>query len=399
MLTKKQTNTLAFTLALFLAVFTAVPVHAAAIQETFPYSGYASTTSYINGWKLGSEGISGTGTYISDFPTLASPVTVYNLCLNTGHPVSPEVGYLFTGTNSSIATPTSGDSTGFATLMSLATRYQTYTCSGSTPVATDRNNSTTHIIAVTSPVLYSTTTSPVTVGFTYYAASSTVPNGVVMRFTNTLSHAYREILGPLDVGFVSDGTYSYSTSTTLVGDGTWKLSISLVDYNPDVTAIPYAIIDTAPDQWFGLNFNDNVTTVTADACTDSGVASSSCAISFSGTFNLNECSEYLLHPTCSTLEKFKSLTLAHSYPFAYAYQGSAVASNIFNATNTATTTIGVTVPWLGHPQQITFLSAAMIQAVPFTSWLKTMLSALMLVMVAMLVYRQVLKSHDKQTTV
>jgi len=277
--------------------------------------------------------------------------------------------------------------------------YASYTKTGSqmTDNATANNSNTTHIINVSSPVLYSTTTSPVSVAFTYYVSSSTVPNGYTITYVNTLSHATKQYIGSLTSGFSGPGVYGQSTSTPLSGDGTWKMTISLIDWSPDVPVIPYTVISTAPDQWFGLNYNDNVQTVTFDGCADTTEASTTCSISFSGTFNLNQCVSYLVHPSCNTLDKFKSLTLAHSFPFAYAYQIGSLRNALLTATNTASTSIGVTIPWLGGHQQLTFLSASMINAIPYTPWIKNILSLLMLFMVAELIYYKVLRSHDEKT--
>lgn len=180
-------------------------------------------------------------------------------------------------------------------------------------------NAGTHIIEITAPQLYSTTTSPVNVSFSYYVASSSLPNGYLLTYVNTLSYKTTQYIGGVTEGYTTDGVYHLSTTTPLTGNGTWKLTISLIDYSPDVPNAGYQIIDTAPDVWFGLNYNDNVTTVTFDGCADSEFASTTCAINFTGSFNASQCIDYLFRPSCSSLSVYSAIPnqLNGKFPFSY----------------------------------------------------------------------------------
>lgn len=255
-------------------------------------------------------------------------------------------------------------------------------------------NYSTHVISIETPSLYSTTTSPVSVVFKYYASTNQVPNGYVMTFTNTLSFASKRYLGSLN-GFSGDNVYTLSTSTPLTGDGTWKLDIALIDYSPDAPTVPYSLIGNTITTWFGLGFNDNVTTVSSSGCTDTVATSSSCSINFLGSFDAGQCIAYVFTPTCAVKNQFSNLTLSHSFPFSYAYQVGGIVNAVFNSPQTASSTISVTTP-IGN---ITFLSKELMEAVPFAGLIKTLLSAVMWFMAVMVIYRRILGSHDTTTQV
>jgi len=265
-----------------------------------------------------------------------------------------------------------------------------------TPISLDGDEST-HVISVNSPALYSTTTSPVAVNFTWRQGDSTPSNGYRLNFTNTLTHQFFSSVGSFEDGSAV-GNNTESTTTPLTGDGTWKLSVSLLDWSPDVPQAPQFVIDTSYEVWFGLNFNDNVTTVTmGPACEirDPVV----CEISFAGTFDAGECIKYLIIPNqCTAAQTFGQIpsTLATKFPFAYAYGINDMRVAMFTASSTASTSVAVTVPTFGT---ITFLSKSMIEAVPFASTIKIILTALMWLVTLELLYVTLLRSHNNQTGV
>lgn len=273
-------------------------------------------------------------------------------------------------------------------------------------------NPNTHVISIDAPALYSIASSTFPVFFTILGASSSPPIGYDLTFVNQLSRATYTRSGWLsDTGFSSAnyGTaFQVGTSTSLPADGTYQMTVSLWSGGlggpgPDPAGTVYQYFSPTQSSVFSVNVQDNVQTVIFTGPAQQTFASTSCNVNFLGTFSFQDCLGYLLTPSTasgSPLSNLKSLTLAHSAPFAYAYQIGDIRNALFDATNTASTTIGVQVPWLNHSTTtITFLSAAMINNVPYTPWIKNILAALMLFMTAEVVYYAVIRSHNSQTGV
>lgn len=188
-------------------------------------------------------------------------------------------------------------------------------------------NLSTHIIRITSPVAYSTTTSPVPIGFDIYTSSTSPPMGYDITFTNTLTYESRIVSGWLvDSGFNSgnyDATFHVSTSTALTGDGTWKVTIALWTGGnggpePDPAGTQYLYFGTPLTTWFGLNYNDNAQHVVFPPAVFS-YSSTSCALDFSGTFSVDGCAGYLFYPTVETLQAYPTLytSMQEKIPFSY----------------------------------------------------------------------------------
>lgn len=192
------------------------------------------------------------------------------------------------------------------------------------PILGGDSDYSTHVLAITKPSLYATTTSPATITFSAYEASSTVPNGFELTFVNSLtyeSHTVRGYLAdasPYPTGFVNDGVYSYSTTSPALGSGTWKITATLLDINSEAPDSPYRSIGSSATSWFGINYNDNVQTVSFSGAT-AQYASSSCAISFSGSFSLSDCLGYIFIPGANVFSAYTSLpnVLGSKFPFSY----------------------------------------------------------------------------------
>lgn len=101
----------------------------------------------------------------------------------------------------------------------------------------------------------------------------------------------------------------------------------------------------------------------------------------------------LFAPTEISVNQFKTLTLASSSPFAYVYDLGNLYNDVF--TQSTTTDITVTVGNLhfvpGASSTLTFISPAMISAVPFASKIKLILTALVWLLLAQTVYYRVLR--------
>jgi len=103
---------------------------------------------------------------------------------------------------------------------------------------------------------------------------------------------------------------------------------------------------------------------------------------------------WLFWPDQSSLAKFNSLSLENSFPFAYAYQIDDLRNELFDAAETGSSTIAVTVPNFGT---ITFLSKSMLEAVPYADLVKTILGWLLWLMGIEYIYYRILRSHDSNT--
>jgi len=181
-------------------------------------------------------------------------------------------------------------------------------------------NNTTHIVRINTPVLYATTTSPAAISFDYYQSSTSpaVATAYTMTFTNTLTYETKSVFGNLDSPYTTDGTYNESTTSPPLSDGTWKMTISLVAHFNGAPTVPYETINTAPDQWFGINFNNNVQTLTFGPATEQ-FASSTCAINFTGSFSFSDCMGYLFEPSAATLSAYQTLPAQFSAKFPFSY--------------------------------------------------------------------------------
>jgi hypothetical protein len=88
-------------------------------------------------------------------------------------------------------------------------------------------------------------------------------------------------------------------------------------------------------------------------------------------------------------------------PFSYAYDMVSVGSELFNASS-STSTLGISAniknPAGSGTTSLVFISASMIEAVPYTGFIKTILGYLIWIMFALFVYRQILKIHNNNHT-
>jgi len=262
---------------------------------------------------------------------------------------------------------------------------------------------TTGVVRITSPAFQSTTTSPVAISFDYTLATSTYSseNDLLysqyrLVFTNMETQATKTVFGVLSHD--AYGTWSQSDSVSLTGDGTWRIEAAL---STDGESGGRSYAPRGYYQFFGLGFLDpSGIPPQYLPPQQSAYASSSCAISFAGTFDLPQCLGYLIVPTTgssSPLGNIQSLSLANSFPFAYVYQLGAVRTALFNASSTGTTSVSINIPWAGGHVPFTFISASMIEALPYATEIKTLITALLWFLLAEVVYYKVIRSHDTVT--
>jgi len=263
----------------------------------------------------------------------------------------------------------------------------------------DYMSGVSRIVTVTNPALFSTTTSPVSFNFDYEIADDSTGHASSQYWftiTRTSDNSYSTLVGNLPS--TSIGIHSATTSSvTLPLGGTYTVNAYLSDgvritsrnQLPDVTT------------FFGIDFNDSLQNVHISGIDRTLYASSSCAISFAGTFHLSDCIGYLVSPSTgstSPLSQLQSVSLAHAFPFAYMYQLGDIRQALFNATNTASSSLSVSIPWFGGTtHEFTFISVAMLEAVPYASTIKTILAMLLWLMLAEFVYYKVIRVHDVTT--
>lgn len=110
----------------------------------------------------------------------------------------------------------------------------------------------------------------------------------------------------------------------------------------------------------------------------------------------NQLFQYLFVPDTNTVNLFGSFNsvLSQKFPFAYVYDMNEMRMELFDSTQTATTTVGVNVPHFG---QITFLSKPLLEAVPYSTTVRTIIGWILWLLGVEYIYLRVLKSHDNHT--
>jgi len=114
----------------------------------------------------------------------------------------------------------------------------------------------------------------------------------------------------------------------------------------------------------------------------------------SGCFNNSI--KYLFIPSSSAINGVVDLkeTLGEKFPFAYVFQFGTVIEDLYQASSTASSSISYDFAGLG---QLELISVSQLQAVPFTSWLRTLLGMIMWIMFTILVYDKTKKIFNRDT--
>lgn len=239
-----------------------------------------------------------------------------------------------------------------------------------------------------------TTTSPVSISFDYQQDTSAPASTYDLTFTNLESSETLEYVGYLGTTS-SSGTYTQATSTVLA-DGAWRLTVDVVPDGGFTTSFPSVLFGVNQDTIQGIS-----TFGIPAVYRQNGASSSDCQISFAGTFDFGKCLTYLVFPQNYVFDSYRTLPdeLAKRFPFIYLAQAVQVKNDLLSAPQTATSTVGVSIPWFGHTtKQLTFISKALIEGVPFVGTIKTILGWILWILLAEAVYLRVIKSHDKETS-
>jgi len=184
----------------------------------------------------------------------------------------------------------------------------------------------TRVVSITAPVNYSTTTSPVEVAIWYYIEpGETDPvTGYGLTFNKFaiagLSGGYLQEY--FDLPATTTG-YHYATTSidmSTLPNGTWRIDARLNTYDSTVATPNIYWFDRDVSSYFGLNNHDNYQRTEFGPPTIS-YASTSCAISFAGTFNLNDCVGYLFTPTQNVGLTYQGIStdFQQKFPFSYFY--------------------------------------------------------------------------------
>lgn len=197
-------------------------------------------------------------------------------------------------------------------------QYASFHIQGGNVTHIDSSGDTsTHVIQINQPVLYSTTTSPFTVSFDYIIGNDAA-TGYSLTFIKQTTRESVTLYGALSS--TATGTpLQQSTTTSLTGNGTWTLLADLNTYSTTTPGAPITAANRPAQTAFGINTNDNVSTIVVTTASFYGYASTSCAISFSGSFSLSDCVGYLFLPQADSFGAYTALETqaASKFPFSY----------------------------------------------------------------------------------
>lgn len=207
--------------------------------------------------------------------------------------------------------------------------------------AVDDGDPTSHIIRINSPSLYATTTSPISINFDA-KVNANDPNsydGYELSFSNDATGQKFNYFGLLPVyGF--GGAFNVATSSVVVPTGSgWTLAISLTSGTE--TFLNGGSYPASNGVWTATHFAVGTATYasasnfTTPGYQGSGIASSTCAISFSGGFSLSDCLGYLFLPTTNGLTIYGGVENQLQQVFPFSYVSSAV--NTWNSLVASTT--------------------------------------------------------------
>lgn len=200
----------------------------------------------------------------------------------------------------------------------------------------------------------------------------------------------------------ASGVNSISTSTTLVaGDYSSILTLNFASSSsPSIETITlsymiasFSVIEQVEAQYFSFATSTTLAQLKTDCSLETDVLPRiTCYI----VDRFNGLLQYLFVPSPQTVNLFSSLNtqLSTRFPFAYVYDMNEMRTELFSATQTATTTVGVNV---NHFGQITFLSKPLLESVPYATTVRTIIGYLMWLMAVEYIYLRVLKSHDNHT--
>jgi len=107
---------------------------------------------------------------------------------------------------------------------------------------------------------------------------------------------------------------------------------------------------------------------------------------------------WLFYPSPGAVDQWTRLPFQTKVPFSYVYDTPVIFRELFETAQDADATIAVDIPFVpgAGTSTLTFISKDMIEAVPYTPWIKTTLGYILWFMLVMTLYRRTLRLHDQQ---
>jgi len=222
------------------------------------------------------------------------------------------------------------------------TEYAGTSSSPPPPTPPSDGNINTHVIRISTPVLYATTTTPTALDFDIYNASSSVANAYRVTYTNIDNYAnYYQYGFLVDSGYTSsdnDVPFTIGTTSPALPDGRYRVGVVLSSMSPDLPfpspTNPSGYFNPETVSYFGVG-STTFQLIPTSATSSFSYASSSCAISFAGSFSLSDCFGYLFLPSQNWFTSYTALPTALEQTFPFSYPFSMV--NTWNSLTASTT--------------------------------------------------------------
>lgn len=206
----------------------------------------------------------------------------------------------------------------------------------------------------------------------------------VSSLDTTQFESIQKLILPLSTGYATITL----TGVNAIPDGNYSAMINFWNFSTQKFALNRSA--------FTVNFTVSagvVTTQTQVANTNALFPESSTVYEDCGITAISGCISnsfrFLFYPSIEAVSQVTALQgqLQTKAPFVYAYQLSDVFETLYNSPSLASSSITVSI--LGG--NLTLLSVAQLQAVPYTAWLRSILGYIMWVLFAFLVYRKALR--------
>ena len=223
---------------------------------------------------------------------------------------------------------------------------------------------------------------PTIVRYRYSKVPSTDVSGIGIGITDALSPTWGN--GTTSGSFVLDTNSTYDFTISFANGGT-----PLTGVTPFPLAYIYLRLTT--------NATGGIASTSSpefyNAVEEQAFQYQPCGITDIGGCITNSFA-YLFIPSNESLDRFNSLSseLENRSPFVYVYQVPAYWNTLYNTADSQSLTISASTS-IGN---FTFLSASLIEAVPYSSTLRTLIGYLLWVMLAFTVYARVTRLFNHQ---
>lgn len=192
---------------------------------------------------------------------------------------------------------------------------------------------------------------------------------------------------PLSLNLINGTALSWTTTRVLPYVGNYSVSVRMHD-----------TINGSSTTWTTPVLFSLGTTTVATSTRNNAPLEAVCE-----TFNLGcylkQAFSWAFYPQEQTIDQFSTIDLSKKAPFIYAYEVGTLRNELFTASTTASGTVAVSVksPAGSGTTTITFLSASMLENVPFAGKIKTLLTWFLWFMLVEYVYYRIIRVHDNAT--